>query len=385
MNIGVAANVLIFEKAGIGKYTQNILNNLFDIDHKNHYFLYFTFVRKRKEREAEIIKLLGGKLPKNVHLRFFIIPAQWVDYLTTTRISIKRFIKEDIDLWFAPYASGIARNGFAKQIFTCHDLVFIRFPEHRGSKLSDYYYLRHKIAIKECQKIITPSLATTKDVREYFDVPLKKLVRIFEGSDKSFHRINNPTQIRSVSSKYFNPDYRYILSVGTLEPRKNLIKLVEAYSLLPHHIQKEYKLVLVGAKGWNNSELYKTVNDLNLKNKVILPGFASDEDLPYIYNKASIFVYPSLYEGFGLPVLEAMSCGVPVIVGNNSSLPEIVGKAGILVDQNSEFEIADKIKKLILRPKLAQRLANLGLERAKLFSWEKAAEETLKVFEELGK
>jgi len=153
--------------------------------------------------------------------------------------------------------------------------------------------------------------------------------------------------------------------------------------MLPHQILRKYKLVLVGAKGWNESELQKTINNLNLKDRVLLPGFVKDEDLPYIYNGASIFAYPSLYEGFGLPPLEALACGIPVVASNLSSLPEVMGRAALLVDPTKEEEIVKALKQLIFEPKLAKKLASRGPEQAKKFSWIKTAKETLKLFEEV--
>jgi len=385
MNIGIAANCVIFERAGIGKYAQNLLQNLLKIDKRNQYFLYFTFIRHRQERERKIRQIFGGY--KNVQIKIFPLPAAWLDFLTTTSLPLNGLFKERLDLYFAPYVAGIPRvfspKNPPKMIFTCHDLVFLRFPEHRGSRLSNYYLKRHQIAIKNSQKIIVPSAATKKDLIKFLNVPPQKIVLIPEAADERFRPIRDKNQIKSIISRYFDPQIKYILSVGTLEPRKNLAKLVEAFSLLPHQILRQYRLVLVGGQGWNNDQLSKTITNLNLKEKVILPGFVKDEDLPYIYNGASVFVYPSLYEGFGLPPLEAMACGVPVVAAKTSSLPEVVGKAGILIDPQDEMALAKAIKKLILNPKLAKKMAQKGIARAKNFSWSLAARQTLKVFKTL--
>jgi len=384
MNIGIDANCLIFEKAGIGKYTQNLIKNIIKIDGKNHYFLYFSYLRKRTQREKIIKDFLKPK-PKNVTIKIIPLPARWYEFLTSTPLPINKIIKEPLDVFFSPYAAGIPKNGFPKMVVTIHDLTFLRFPEHRGRKLSNYYLRRHKIAIKNSQKIIVPSRSTREDLANFFKIKPQKIQVIYEAADVCFKVLSarNLKNSSKIISQYFDPKTQYILSVGTLEPRKNLRKLVEAYSLLPHSLQRVYKLVLVGGQGWNNQVLQKVVNNLNLKDKVILTGFVSDEDLPYIYNRASVFVYPSLYEGFGLPPLEAMACGVPVITANNSSLPEVVGKAAFLIDPLNEKEIAEAIKKILLKPKIAQKLSLLGLEQVKKFSWEKAARETLKILEEV--
>ncbi|KKQ17252.1 MAG: Glycosyl transferase group 1 [Berkelbacteria bacterium GW2011_GWA1_36_9] len=384
MNIGIDANCLIFEKAGVGKYTQNIVKNLIKIDRKNHYFLYFSFLRYRKKREKIIKDFLKPKT-KNVTYKILPIPTSWYEFLTTTKFPITRLINDKIDVYFAPYVSGIPKNGFPKTVATVHDLVFLRFPEHRGKKLTNYYLKRHIIATSNAQKIIAPSVATKNDLQEFLKIESEKIQVIPEAADSRFRKIKNDAFSDRVISRYFDPKLKYILSVGTLEPRKNLTRLVTAYSLLPHILKREYKLVLVGAKGWNNSELYRAIKNLNLEDNVIFLGFVSDEDLPYIYNRANIFVYPALYEGFGLPPLEAMASGVPVIVSANSSLPEVVGNAAILLDVKNEEEIAQAIKEVILKEKLRQKLVKRGFEQAKKFSWATAAKETLKVLEEVGK
>jgi len=395
MKIGIFANYLIFEKAGVGKYTQNLIKNLLEIDKKeNQYFLYFSFLRQRRQRRALINDFLGQIRPKNVTVRIIPLPARWYEFITSTPFPMTKILQDKIDIFFAPYVSGIPRlrpasgrgfGGQAKMVVTIHDLVFLRFPEHRGKKLSNYYLRRHKIAIKNCQKIIVPSDSTKKDLHDFLDVPTSKIKVIKEAADSRFRTLSSKAQRQAakIIGRYFDPKIKYILSVGTLEPRKNLIQLVGAYSLLPHAILNEYHLVLVGAKGWNNGDLNRTIANLNLKNRVVMPGFVKDEDLPYIYNKAALFVYPSLYEGFGLPPLEAMACGVPVVVSNNSSLPEVVGKAALIIEAQNEEQLARAMKRVILKPKLRQKLVEQGYLQAKKFSWKKAAQETLQVFKDL--
>src|SRR3990167_1412603 len=159
MRIGIFSNYILFEQAGIGKYTQNLLKNLFKIDQKNEYFLYFSFLRGRGERIKLIRKLLG-KLPKNVKIKVFSLPAAWVEFLMTTPLDMSKIIQDPLDLYFSPYVSGIPKKGFPKMVATCHDLVFLRFPLHRGRKLSRYYLKRHRIAVKNCSKIIAVSDST---------------------------------------------------------------------------------------------------------------------------------------------------------------------------------------------------------------------------------
>lgn len=379
MNIGIDANCLVFERAGVGKYSQNLIKNLLALDKKNHYFLYFCSLRKRSQRRKQILESLPQPKPKNLTIRNLPLPARWYEFLTASPMPISRIIPDKIEVFFAPYATGIPRIGFAKMAVMIHDLVFLRYPEHRGRKLSRYYLKRHKIAIANCQKIMVPSQSTKKDLIDLLAVSPKKIQVIYEAADERFKVIKAKNRINQIISRYFDCRIKYILTVGTLEPRKNLSKLIEAYSLLPHRLQQDYKLVLCGPKGWNNNLFEKTINNLNLKDKIILTGFVKDADLAYIYNKASVFVYPSLYEGFGLPVLEAMASGTPVIVANNSSLSEISGQAAILVDCQKEEEIAKAIKKVVLNDKLAAKMVLKGQMQAKKYSWKRAAKQTLEL------
>lgn len=330
----------------------------------------------------ELIEKLLFPRPRNITIRILPWPAAWWEFLTRTNFPIKKIIKEPLDIFYAPYASGIPRNGFSKMVFTCHDLVFLRYPEHRGRSLSNYYLLRHQIASKRAKFIIAPSQSTKNDLVKFLQISPKKIIVIPEAADQRFKIINHQKTVSRIIGKYFDPRLKYILSVGTLEPRKNLPRLVEAFGGLPNAILKKYRLVLVGGEGWRNQTLKKTIANFNLKEKVILPGFVSDEDLPYIYNQATIFIYPSLYEGFGLPPLEAMACGVPVISSRISSLPEVVGRGGMLINPENEEEIRQAIKKLILKPGLRNKIAKAGLLQAKKFSWKKTAKATLKVFED---
>lgn len=385
MNIGIDVNALVFSDSGIGRYSAKLLEQLLYLDKNNHYFLYASFIRKKAERQAKIEAIINRTKAKNVSLRILPLPAAWLELYSRTPFKYQNIIKDELDLYFAPHFSAAAKNGFPKTVVTIFDLVFLRFPAHRGKKLSNYYLKRTKIAIKNAQKIIAISRATSEDLQNLLNVDQEKIKVIPLGVSEDFKKINGRREIIAHTAKYIKKNLKYILSVGTLEPRKNLNRLLLAYSLLPYKLKQEYKLLLVGPKGWNNSELEEIITDNNLKHNVIIAGFVEDADLPYIYNRASVFVYPSLYEGFGLPPLEAMSCGVAVITSNNSSLPEVVNNAAILINPLDEKEIAESIEEVLTKPKLRQELIKRGQSQAKKFSWRKTARETLKVFEEVGK
>jgi len=383
MRIGIDANWAIYENAGIGKYTQNLIRSLLETDTKNQYVLYFNFFRHFKERKSQVYDLIANSKTL-VEIEISKMPAAWKEWLTQTNFPITKLLKKEVDVYHTPFFAGVAKNGFPKTVVTLHDLVFEYFPEHRGDKLSQYYLNRTKLAIEKSKKIIAVSESTKNDLIKNLNVNPDKIGVIYEGVNKNFHPIEDKTLLDKKISKYL-ATRKYILSVGTLEPRKNLVKLVKAYALLPNPIKRKYKLVLTGKQGWNNSELEKTISNLNLKDKILKTGYIPDEDLPYLYAGASVFVYPSLYEGFGLPPLEAMACGVPVVTSNISSLPEVVGEAGLKVNPYKEEEIALAIKKILVWEKLATSLRQKSLERAKVFSWEKTARETVKIYKEANK
>lgn len=382
MKIGIDASWAIYEKAGVGQYTLNLVRALL-ADKRHEYVLFFNFFSRRQERLKQIDAITAGA-KANFEVHFSYIPVALKERLTYLPFSLKNFYKKEVDVFHAPFFSGAATKAFDKNVVTIHDLTFLKFPEHRGPKLSRYYLERTKLATNRAHKIIAVSEATKKDLVELLKINSSKIAVIAEGLNFNFQNIQN-SSTGSVVKKYLRNGQKYILSVGTLEPRKNLGRLVKAYSLLPHNLRRDYKLVLVGQSGWNNGELVKNINNLNLKSSVILPGYIPAEDLPHLYRRASLFVYPSLYEGFGLPLLEAMASGIPVITSDVSSMPEVAGKAAVLINPYKEEEIAGAIKRVLTQPKIDQTLRKRSLIQAHKFRWSKTAAQTIKVYEEVEK
>ena len=266
-------------------------------------------------------------------------------------------------------------------IITVHDLIryfdmdgeetFIRSPNRR-----DRHYLNLDFeGIRKAMRIIAVSQSTKDDLMHYLDIPDERISVVYEGID---HRVFRP-----VSQRIYN--HPYILFVSTEHPRKNFTTLLKAFSQLKSESRfKELKLVKVGNAGGQEtdfrSQTMGVVESLNLSNEVIFTDFVPEADLPTYYSGAEVFVLPSLYEGFGFPVLEAMACACPVITSNNSSLPEVVGEAGIMVDPQNTNNLAQAMSKVLTDSKLRDNMIRKGLEQAKRFSWEKAAEQTLEVY-----
>ncbi len=274
------------------------------------------------------------------------------------------------DVFFTP-GHYLPRWAPCPTVMSIMDLGYIHFPEM--FKKRDLWQLRQWTAysVKKTKKILTISQSAKNDIMEYYHLPAKRVVVTYPGFKMDQRK-------KAANLKKYGVEGDFILYVGTLQPRKNLVKLIEAHSLLVSQYPN-LQLVIVGKKGWLYKEIFRKVKELGLTKKVVFTGFVPDEDLPAFYQKATCFVLVSLYEGFGLPLLEAMHFGCPVVASKVSSLPEVVGQAGILVNPHSSKEIAEGIKKAL---KNRQELSQKGAQQAKKFSWEKCARQTLRVLEE---
>jgi glycosyltransferase involved in cell wall biosynthesis len=257
-------------------------------------------------------------------------------------------------------------------LVTIYDLSFVRHPEWHPADRVKYFERYCLKKLPQVDAIITISEFSKKEIIDLLGLPPDKITVTLLGVDNAF---------RPGKQTVPGLPERYILSLGNLEPRKNLPLLVNAYASLPGDLQERYPLVIAGAKAWHHHELNKTLSSLERKGKIILTGYIPQGVLPNLHKNASLFVYPSLYEGFGLPVLEAMASGVPVITSNTTSLPEVVGDAGLLVDPQNVDALREGISRLLADDTLRRDISGKGLERARLFSWEKCCRETLAVYE----
>lgn len=271
-------------------------------------------------------------------------------------------------------------------VITIFDLSFIHFPEM--FRKSDLYQLKNWTAysVKKAAKILTISQSSKADIVNYYQVPENKVIVTYPGVGSEF-KPQPREKIEAIKKKYGIKN-DYILYVGTLQPRKNLLCLIEAFYLLIRNAKykiQNTKLVIAGKKGWLYDEIFAKVKNLELENKVIFTDFVESQDLPALYSGAAVFVNVSLWEGFGMPVLEAAACGTPVVVSNTSSLPEVVGDAGILVNPESVEDIAVGISKALRYHGLVHgSIENKLLQQAAKFSWESCAVETLKVLESVN-
>jgi glycosyltransferase involved in cell wall biosynthesis len=267
-----------------------------------------------------------------------------------------------------------------KSVVTIHDVIPLVLPwafplRHRMVLATAFARIR-----RQADVVIVPSTATAADVVRYLHVERERIIVIPMGCEARFQPIMNPTPVSTLRRRYGLPE-RYILFVGTLEPRKNIKRLLQAFSmLLAETPQDDLKLVVAGGKGWGLDDFREAMAALGLGDHVLFTGFVDDDDLPALYRGAQLFVYPSLYEGFGLPVLEAMACGVPVITSDRSSLPEVAGDAALLVDPTQPEALAAAMASIINDGELRQSLRAKGLIRAREFTWDSVAQKTLAVY-----
>lgn len=379
MRIGIFANPIIQEKAGVGRCAYNLVLEILRQDKNNEYFLWGNFFRKyhQSQRELENFVALSGNQKTQIIITRY--PDAFRDWLFGINFPIKWLFRAPIDLYFALFPAHIAKNGYPKQISLIYDFVFDKFPETQGKKFSRYYRVRTQNAATNCQKLFCISRETEKDLIKLYPICFGKTEIIFLACDKKIFYPKKADECKQAQNKY-HITKPYLMACGTLEPRKNLETLLDAFLLLPFSLQKNLQLVLVGKPGWLNQGLLRKINDIPAqKDKFIRTGFVSDIDLANLYSGAAAFVFPSLYEGFGMPPLEAYSCGTPVISSNASSLPEVIGDAGILVNPKSAEDLKEAIKKLLSDNELRRNLIKNGFQQAKKFSWSKEAQKVIKV------
>jgi len=300
-----------------------------------------------------------------------------------TQLKLPQMIKRDMPnvLWMPLHNIPVWRPKGVKTVITIHDLAFKLFPDLFPPK--DLFMLNRltAMAVKSADRIIAISHSTARDISEVYGVPPHKIRVIYHGyNEKLFHlpSAEEKKQVNSVKSKYrIPPKSKYLIFVGALQPRKNLGILVSAFERLKTlHTFRDWKLVLAGAEAWLIDDLKNQINDSIWKNDIIMTGNFTISDLPFLLWGAEIFVFPSLYEGFGIPILEAMACGVPVITSKNSSLVEVAGTNAIYFDATRIDDLASSIKELEASPQKRKEMIRDGVEWAKRFNWDETAKKT---------
>jgi len=360
---------LLSPLTGIGRYTYEISKQLVSEDELDVEFFYGYHSKKLLHPTTNSeIKNIKSLLTKNEIIK---------KIARKVLMFISGITSPTYDIYWQP--NFIPNNGIkAKKIITSvHDFSFILHKEYHPKERIEYFEKYFFTNVAKSDMIITGSEFSKQEILEQLNFNHEQVQVIYHGIDHDLFKIYNDSKVN------FELPKKFIFSVGSIEPRKNLAGLLKAYNSLDKEFKKEYKLVLVGFKGWENEEIINLIEQD--KENIHYLGFVSDSELAKVYNLASLFVFPSFYEGFGLPVVEAMACGTPVVCSNTTSLPEVGGEAAMYCDPNNVNDIAEKMEMVLGDGKLQQNMIEKGLERAKKFTWEKSTEEHMRIFKEVLK
>ena len=370
MHVAIDAHMIGERETGNERYTLNLITKLAQVDTENQYSLLVT--------EPAYLKSALGTLPKNfaclpVWPATNLLRVAWAMPRTCHRIGAAVLHISYTAPPICPCAT----------VVTVHDIAYEFFPEFFS--LRDRLLLSHTVpfSCRRASRIIAVSEQTKQDLIQRYGLSSEKIRVVYEAAEERFSPEISTEDMTRVRRKYADGQH-YILALGNIQPRKNLDRLVDAFATLVADgvIGNDLSLVIAGQSQWHGSDIYQHVERKGLAKHVHFPGYMPDEDLPALYRGAEVFVFPSLYEGFGLPPLEAMACGTPVICSNASSLPEVVGGAAILFDPTDTDALAQALHHVLVDEPRRRELALAGLERASLFSWEKAARETVEVYAE---
>lgn len=356
MKIAIDVQTTLGQRSGFGFYVKNLVQNLEKIDSQNQYQL----IKPETEKD-------------------FSMPQRFLwDQFRFPKIAQIN----NVDILHQPcFSVPIFYHG--KKIVTVHDIIPLKFPKNLPLASRLFYSKWMTYSYRYADMIIADSECTKRDIIKHLKISPEKIRVIYLAVSDDFKPESSKARIQNIKNKYHTGE-KYFIHVGTIEPRKNLPFLVRAFSEAVRAGVPE-NLVIVGKYGWYYDRLLTSIKDLQLKDRVIFTGYAPDEDIPALYSGATALTFPSLYEGFGFPPLEAMACGTPVISSNTSSLPEVVVDAGILIAPEDKETWAKKMIEISTEKKLAQKLRIKGLKRAKKFSWEKTARETIEVYKKLYK
>ncbi|MCL5074138.1 MAG: glycosyltransferase family 4 protein [Chloroflexi bacterium] len=377
MRVGLNAHLLSltssYRGAGISRYIWNLINHLGRVSQSERYVLFLGDPKVASTLMPD--DCFGLRLSSLPTVRP-LLRILWEQLLQPLAL-----LQEHIDVLHSlGYVQPILCA--SRSVVTVHDLSFLLYPRifNRLNRL--YLSVFTYLSTRRADKVIAVSENTKRDLIRLLNVPADKIVVIGHGVEESFRPLAE-SEVAAFRERQGLPA-AFILFVGTLEPRKNISTLLKAYAQLRRESHLPHKLVIAGAKGWLYERIFTQARELGLQDDVLFPGYIALDQLPLWYNCADLFVYPSLYEGFGFPPLEAMACGTPLVCSQASSLPEVVGEVGVLVDPLAVEEWAGAMVKVLSEPALRWELRQKGLARARLFSWEGTARRTLEAYRSLG-
>lgn len=369
MKISVEATPLFqnrnIPRAGIAQYVYQVVARMITKFPDDHYTLFankfgggeVSEQLRRENTSRRVVKYVPGKAWGLASRKNLLPPLEF-------------FMSQDQDVyWFTNFRTYSTLRK-RKRITTIYDVAFSIYPEYIQAK--NLAYLRDQVprSLRLADRVITISDSAKHDLVTKFHAHPEKVIVAPCGVDTAFFR---PTKHATAIGE-LGITGNYLLFVGTIEPRKNLTRIIKAYDALPKSYKDEYSLVLVGGKGWNDGEIQAEIARPRTSGRVILTGYVKDSVIPALYSQATAVLYPSLYEGFGLPIIEGLACGTPVITAKNSSLGEVAGKAALYVDEFSVQAISQGIRKLLDSETLQKQIVKAGAERVKKYTWDATAD-----------
>lgn len=381
MRIGIDYTAAVRQGGGIGRYTRNLVRALAKLDTRNRYTL---FVAGGWGAGDGL-----GSWPPNFRVRSFPLSDRWLTILwQRLRLPIPiQAVTGPLDLFHSPDFV-LPPTGSATSILTVHDLSFSRLPDCYVPAFQQYLQAAVSRSVRRAHWILADSESTRRDLVDRMGIDPGRSLVVYPAVEGRFQPVQDTQLLAEVRRRYHLPE-RFILGLGTIQPRKNFVGLIKGFQRLLQAKGKSadlenLNLVIGGERGWLFQETLDSAAQAGLEGRVHFPGFIADEDLPALYSLARVFAFPSWYEGFGLPVLEAMASGTPVVAADNSSLPEAVGEAGLMVPAGDSDALAQALARILTDKDLRQRLVQAGFEQARRFSWEQSAARLLQLFQACG-
>jgi glycosyltransferase involved in cell wall biosynthesis len=357
MRVGIDARVMGMQMGGGDTCTRNLVRTLASVDPDTEYMLFLT------PRQATL------DLPGTEHMRRAVVGPENLQVRIPFTLPYAA-ARAGIDVLHAHFLAPPLNR--ARNVVTIHDISFERYPRFFTKSFVAQYRAIMPLVVRQAAMVLTGSEYSRQHmVRRYRVDPAKVVVAPY-AADPIFKRLRDDSHVQAIRARYRTGD-RFVLCVGEIQPRKNLKTLIEAYVRLRRAGATRHRLVLVGKSAWLYDDTFAAARASGYQDELVFTGYVPDEDLVALYNAADLFVYPSLFEGFGLPPLEAMACGTPVVASNTSSLPEVVGDAGLLVDPLDVEALAAAMADALANTALQHTLTERGIQRAATFSWERTA------------
>ncbi|MCX7680618.1 MAG: glycosyltransferase family 4 protein [Anaerolineae bacterium] len=366
MRIGIDYTAAARQRAGIGRYTRELVHALLRLESPHHYVVFAAVGGLEPARR----RAWAAPLQDHVEVRALPISDDWLARLWhRLRLPLPvEVITGSLDLFYSPDFVLPPTSRATRTLLTVHDLSFLRYPEAFVPALCRYLERVVPRSVARADLVLADSAHTRADLIALLGTPPEKVRVLYSGVEARFCPQPDEGELQRLQTRYGVGAKPYILSVGTLQPRKNYVRLIRAFGQLP---DPQLRLVIAGAPGWLYQEVLAEAE--RYCDRVHILGFVDDRDLPALYRNAVLFAFPSLYEGFGLPVLEAMACGVPVVCSNASSLPEVAGDAALLVDPLDTDGLAQAMALVLADAERRQAMITRGLAQAAQFTWERAA------------